>query len=84
MIKTIYSIRDRVALIYRDIISDGPNDEAAKRNLAFAVNNDSQFAFMAKDFEFCKVGTFDTDTGKITPVFPVEVVCHVGDLIAHE
>lgn len=80
MKRNLFAIRDRVAMMYRDVICDDAVDVAV-RNLRFAVNNNAQLAFMAKDLEFCRIGEFDTDSGVVTPVIPADVVCHVGDLV---
>lgn len=78
--RAIYTLRDTVGRVYRDVVCDDTNEEVAKRNLAFQVNNNPQFMFLAKDLEFMKVGEFDEHTGVINGLNPV-VVCHVSDLI---
>lgn len=83
MIRNIYALRDSVAMKYRDLVCDDSPEEA-KRNLAFQVNNNQQFAFFAKDLTFLKVGEFDLESGVITPIIPADVVCHVADLIGEK
>lgn len=80
MTRNIFAIRDMVAMKFRDVICDDSIEEA-KRNLRFAVNNDSRFAFMAKDLQFCHIGVFDLDTGVVDPIIPCNVICNVSDLI---
>lgn len=48
------------------------NDEVAIRNFAFAVQNpqNTSFHFAPKDFALYRVGSFDLDTGVLTPCEP--------------
>lgn len=62
----IYSIRDlRTGFLTPtyDI-----NDAVAARNFAHAVmNSDSVLLTHAADFDLYRIGTFDSETGRITP-----------------
>lgn len=77
----VYAIYDRVGLRYRSINLDDPKFDVAKRNLAYAVNHDAQLQFMSKDFDFVKIGEFDSEKGILIPCVPSQVVCHIAELI---
>lgn len=79
----VYALYDRIAGQFRSLSLDD-KAEVAKRNLAFAVNNDSQLGFISKDLDLMKVGEFDSETGAILPRVPPETVCHAADLIGYE
>lgn len=76
----VYALRDRLADNFRSITMN-ESDELERRNLSFAVNNDSQFNFMAKDMELCRIGEIDNKTGVISPITPIQVVVRCDQLI---
>lgn len=78
----VYGIYDTVACKYRNLNLDD-REELARRNLAFAVNNDPQLAFMSKDLDFMKIAEFDTETGAVIPCVPAQKICRVADLIGY-
>lgn len=45
------------------------NDQVAMRNFSHAVSNSDSVLFShARDFDLYKIGTFDTDTGRLMPI----------------
>lgn len=79
----VYALRDKVANSFRSL-NLNENDQLEKRNLAYAVNNDSHMLFVAKDMELHCVGMMDTETGMIDAIVPTRLVCHVDQLIGAE
>lgn len=79
----LYALRDRVADNFRSVTVD-TNDNTAKRNFTFAVNNSPELIFQSKDLELCKIGEFDAHTGVIYPCVPIAVVCRGDEVINHE
>lgn len=65
MKKRYYSIRD-VKAGFMDLQPD-VNDDTAKRNFAYAVNNVETIAFAPNDFDLYFVGEFDTNSGLFFP-----------------
>lgn len=76
----IYSIRDRIADSFRSVNLD-TNDQTAKRNFAYAVQNTPELQFQSKDLELCRVGSFDAHTGVIMAVTPIEVICRGDEVL---
>lgn len=45
------------------------NDQVAMRNFSHAVSNSDSVLFShARDFDLYKIGTFDSDTGRLMPI----------------
>lgn len=83
MIINVYALRDRVGESFRSLTMN-ESDALEKRNLAFEVNNNPQFAFMSKDLELFQVAQMDTKSGDIVPVVPARLVVRVDSLIGAE
>lgn len=67
MIMGVYAMRDSLSGFMQPTIEQ--NDAIAVRNFRHAVlNPDSVLFSSAKDFDLCKLGSFDTSSGLITPV----------------
>lgn len=53
------------------------NDEVAQRGFAFMINNrEGIFNFAPADFDLFKIGTFDSETGQIESVWPIQFICN--------
>ena len=69
----IYSLRDLKGSFIQphcDI-----NDDTARRNFAYAVNNGNDImGFAPQDFQLYKIAEFETTNGKINPIIPMELV----------
>lgn len=71
MIYGVYAYRDNKT-------SFGPiwhdyNDESAKRGFSMMMSKiDSIIGFAPADFDLFKIGTFDSDTGRLDSVWPIE------------
>lgn len=76
----LYSLRDRVADVFRSVTVD-TNDQTAKRNFAYAVNNSPELLFQSKDLELCKVAEFDAHSGVVVPCVPIVVVCRGDEVV---
>lgn len=76
----IYSLRDRVADVFRSVNLD-TNDATARRNFSYAVQNSPELQFQAKDLELCRVGSFDSHSGVITALVPIEVLCRGDEVL---
>ena len=71
----VYSVRD-VQVGFNQPMTD-LNDNVAKRNFSFAVNNPDNgvMNFQPKDYDLYRVGEFDTESGLLIPEsVPVLVV----------
>ncbi|UPW41055.1 nonstructural protein [Sigmofec virus UA08Rod_5658] len=77
MIFQIYSIRDALSGFMTPVIEQ--NDAIAMRNFAMACDrmssSNSLMVFRPRDFSFYRIGTFDSDSGLVVPVTPIELVC---------
>lgn len=67
----VYAFRDNKTS-FGQIWTDR-SDEAAKRGFAMMINNpDGIMGFAPADFDLFKIGEFDTETGQLDPVWPIE------------
>lgn len=79
MTYSVYSIRDK----YTGFMSPGVdmNDDSAKRNFAYAINNNpGVMNFAPSDYDFYRIATFDSKTGDIHPVQPIEFICNGNEV----
>lgn len=79
MTYSLYCIRDK----YTGFMSPAVdvNDDSAKRNFAFAINNNpGVMNFSPSDYDFYRVGIFDSKTGDIRPVQPIEFICNGNEV----
>lgn len=74
MIYNVYAIRDFKTGFLTPTLDQ--NDAAAARNFEHAVlvNQDSLFFSHPEDYALYRVGSYDTECGKILPEMPVEVL----------
>lgn len=73
MILSMYSIRDSLTGFLTPVIES--NDAVAMRNFSVAMESDSTLTHSPKDFDLFKIAVFDTDSGVVSPVSPVQLVC---------
>lgn len=79
----LYSLRDRCADVFRSVTVD-TNDQTAKRNFSYAVNNSPELLFQSKDLELCKIAEFDAHSGQVMPCVPIVVVCRGDEVIQND
>lgn len=79
----VYALLDTVGQSFRTV-SLNENDELEKRGLAFAVNNDRQMLFMAKDFQLYEIAEMENKTGEVYPTVPARFVVRASDLLGAE
>lgn len=73
MIAYLYSVQDRLSG-YMQVTTE-VNDQVAYRNFEHAVlHGGSVLSSHSQDYQLVKLASFDTDTGIIAPLSPVEVI----------
>lgn len=73
MIFGVYAMHDRLAGYLTPTVEI--NDAVAMRNFEHAVlTSNSIINSHSDDFNLCKIATFDSNSGEIKSVFPVEVI----------
>lgn len=78
MIFGVYSIRDHLSGFQTPVIEQ--NDAIAMRNFAMAVDSyprergASLMTWRPSDFDFFRIGTFDSETGRLEPVSPPDLI----------
>ena len=80
MLYSVYCIRDK----YTGFMSPAVdmNDDSAKRNFAYAINNNpGVMNFAPSDYDFYRVATFDSKTGDLRPVQPIEFICNGNEVL---
>lgn len=79
MTYSVYAIRDKYTNFMSPAID--MNDDSAKRNFAFAINNNpGVMNFAPADYDFYRIGVFDSKTGDIRPVQPIEFICNGNEV----
>lgn len=77
MIYNVYSIRDELTGFMTPVVEH--SDAVAMRNFQMACSaskrDTSLMAFRPSDYILYQIGTFDTDSGLISPVVPIVRVC---------
>lgn len=75
MIYPVYAVRD-IHVGFNAPMTD-VNDNVAKRNFAYAINNESNgvMNFAPKDYDLYQVGTFDTLNGSLEPLAVPKLIC---------
>lgn len=79
--KTVFSVQDlKVGFGHPHLAG---NSAEAIRNFQQAIHADPNGIYNkhAPDFILMEIGTFDTETGTITPLLPPRVVCSASDLL---
>lgn len=80
MIMNMYAIRDCYVGFMTPQMDQ--NDETAKRNFAYAVNNNpGVIGFRPGDFDLYLVGKFESDSGLMEPVSPIVFVANGAQFI---
>lgn len=75
MIYPVMSIRDKYTTFMAPTIDQ--TVEASKRGFAYAINNNPGIMqFQPSDYDLYQVGTFDSVTGRIEPVEPIQFICN--------
>lgn len=75
MVYGVYGYRDN-KFAFGPIWNDA-NDEVAKRGFAMMMNNgQSIMGFAPADFDLFKIGEFDSETGQITSIWPIQFICN--------
>ena len=65
MLVKLFSIRDKLAGFGQPMTD--VSEATAKRNFAYAINNNDQLNFSPSDYDLYSVGEFDTDKGVFVP-----------------
>lgn len=79
MIRPMYCIRDRKGEFWSPSIDQ--NDDSAIRNFGHMINTgDTIMNYCPGDFELCRIGKFNSQTGEVIPENPV-IVLVSGDSI---
>lgn len=79
MTYSVYCIRDKYTGFMAPAID--MNDDSAKRNFAFAINNNpGVMNFAPSDYDFYRIGTFDSKTGELRPVVPIDFICNGNEV----
>lgn len=74
MIFGIYAIRDAFTGFLTPTFD--LNDQAAKRNFAYAISKKDTLLYSnAQDYDLYKIGVFDQDSGVITPLEHHKLIC---------
>lgn len=80
----VYAIKDQKFAFSAQLICE-QNDQTMARGFGFMVNNpDSVMNYSPKDYDLFKVGEFDTDTGEITKVWPVQYIMNGVDVLTEK
>ncbi len=78
--QNVYSIRDEKTGFVNVFLEQ--TDEAAKRGFSFSVlNSKSIMGFAPADFSLYRVGSYDLDTGVLSPVSPLVLLCTGGECV---
>ena len=81
MKRPVYVIRDAAVGFGSPFIDN--NDACARRNFAYAVNNNGDMSFSSKDFDLYRLGTFDSESGKFD-LLPVPEMIVAGMSVFNE
>lgn len=83
MIKNIYAIKDHKRWFTDTFVDD--NDPSAVRNFSYGVcHMEGVMNFAPQDFDLFKVGTFNTESGMISGLVPIEFMCNGLDISSAE
>lgn len=81
MIYPIYAIRDQKVAFDTQLILQA-NEAAAVRGFTYMINNPSGVPnFAPNDFDFYKIGEFNSETGEIKGIMP-EFIVNGGSVIS--
>lgn len=77
----IFSIYDAKAKFFTQTIAD-KNSASAERNFKTAVNNkDTDFSRYPEDYQLFELGSFDNETGILSPHSVPILVCNASSLV---
>lgn len=83
MIYDVFSVRDSKTDFFPPQMHASVGD--AKRSFAMTVNAPGNMvSFAPKDFDLYRVATFNSSTGEVSPVYPVEFICSACSLIKED
>lgn len=76
----MYSIRDRLTGFMTPVLEQ--SDSVAVRNFRMAIDSQNRdksiMAFSSSDFSLYHIADFDSETGIISPISPLDFICQ-GD-----
>lgn len=78
----LYAMRDSATREFLSVTVD-KNDDSAIRNFDYAVLNNPQLRFMPSDFALYKLGSYDSDSGKIESIPPEVIRLGTESEVAH-
>lgn len=73
MVKPVYAIYDAKSFFLDPVVDSG--DASARRAFGFAINNGGLMGFAPGDFQLYHIADYDTSTGLLTSVSPLEFIC---------
>lgn len=76
----IYSIFDKKAVSFGPLFISENND-TAKRSVVSSLYDESLLSRFPSDYSLYCLGKFDSDTGDVSGISPVEFVCEVLSLL---
>lgn len=81
MMMSVYAIRDKKSGFLTPTVE--MNDAVAIRNFSHAVmaNPSSLFQSFSADYDFYRIGEYETDTGMITSITPIEFLCSADSVV---
>lgn len=83
MLKLIYTILDTKAAAYLPPFYMRSNGEALRAFSDEISNGDSQIAKHPEDFILFQIGTFDEQTGELSPVSPISLAKAIDLVVKH-
>lgn len=82
MIIKVYAIKDKLQGFLTPTCN--VNDECAKRDFAFALNNNPGIMnFSPKDYDLYRIGEYNSDSGEIDKTLPI-FICSGIEVFANE
>lgn len=79
MVYEVYAMRDTRTEFLNPVCE--PNKHSAVRHFAMAVEKTgTDMNFCPSDFDLYKIAFYDTESGVMDPVVPIEFVCNGGSL----
>jgi hypothetical protein len=79
----IIGLRDKVSNNFEGITM-AQSEAVAKRDFAYSVNNSDMLLFKAKDLAIYHIGDIDTESGIITVLSPMIMICSGDEVINDE
>lgn len=80
----LYSIRDTKAGSFQNPVVSA-NDFTVSRSFAESIvtRRDPIISFSPADFDLFQIGEFDTDTGIVTPLAVIRLVCNAAEVMSN-